>query len=234
MANKLAMLLGNKGKTNATQTGPSATQQAVEKAEQTPATDSGLEVSPDSEPALPTVADTPRQNKLGGIKLASGSKPRPPVVEIPEVIESLDDLADIDFGDEPVAPKAARFFDEVEATQPLRDLAAIDSESDPQMKKSMSQFVDLMNGVYTILDDPEMLGNVIRSIMIELKSHPQYIKLVADEDVRAWISSMRANMGLQRIKKEEKKTKRASGGSRGPKVDQDLLADMEDLLSGEL
>lgn len=115
------------------------------------------------------------------------------------------------------------FADETPATKPTRDL--------PEgLDKGQLAFVDLIDGVYQITHDVELLSNVIRGIMIELKSNPQYIKLVAKDDVRAWVRAMRDNMGLARVKKAEKKAgtgTRKSGGKAAQ--DQDVLSALDDL-----
>lgn len=140
----------------------------------------------------------------------------------PESIAEMD-LSDLENSeDEGIAPEEevfqSRFDDETPASKPTRELP---EGLDP---KSM-QFVDLINGVYDIIGDTELLGGVIRSIMVELKSNPQYTKLIAPEDVRTWVRAMRDNMGLARIKKTEKKAK--TGGSKSKSKDSvaDQIAD---------
>ncbi len=95
------------------------------------------------------------------------------------------------------------------------------------MTKEEMGFVGLIDSVYNILHEPEFLGSVIKNIIIELKNHPEYSRLIADEDVRQWVRGMRESMGLAKIKKQETKTKRAGGGgSKSKLVDDDMLADL--------
>lgn len=159
----------------------------------------------------------------GGIQDESeGVQPVRPTQDL-----SLDSLADLEALEDPgVVPRSSTrssFADETPATAPTRDL--------PEgLEKQQLQFVDLMDGVYSILHDPELMGNVIKSIMIELKSQPQYIKLIAPDDVRLWVRGMRDHMGLARVKKQETKAKRNGAGSKASKlVDADMLADLADL-----
>lgn len=104
------------------------------------------------------------------------------------------------------------------------------------MDKTTLQFVEMIDGVYEIIHDPELLGNVIRSIMIELKSNPQYTKLIRDDDVRTWVRAMRENMGLARVKKVEAKARRSGSKTKsGSKaVDMDMMADLAELGIGDL
>lgn len=110
-------------------------------------------------------------------------------------------------------------------------------ELPPDLDKQGQQFVQMIDQLYNpeIVHDVELMANVIRSVMIELKTQPQYMKLIAPEDVNLWVRTMRNNMGLARIKKTEK-TKRTSSGSRksaASKVDADMLGDLDNML-GEL
>lgn len=176
--------------------------------------------------------DKPRSVAYGG-SLASRFKPahkapapeavpaKTPVADVP----SRDAGDDFDIGqladsllgsEESVSTRASRsqFADEVPC--PKRGNLPDDlPENERQLTK---QFIDLIDGVYSMLNDPELLGGVIRSIMIELKAHPQYMKLVAPDDVRVWVKSMRDSMGLARIKKQEAKAKRSGGGAKAKKT----------------
>jgi len=138
-------------------------------------------------------------------------------------IESLDDLDSTE--DEGVQPRQSmsHFSDETPATKPTREL--------PEgITKETLGFIDLIDGVYDVMDDAELLGGAIRNIIIELKSHPEYMKLVAPDDIRTWVRGMRESMGLAKIRKTETKAKRAGGAGRKSKlVDEDMLADLADL-----
>ena len=133
------------------------------------------------------------------------------------------------------APKS-QFSDETSADMPLRDARLIDelveSEEEPEaLRKKMKSFEASLDSVYKLVHDPELLRDVISNLMIELKTNPQYIKLVAPTDIRVWIRSMREAMGLAQIKKTEKKATRKKSA---PKVDTDMLADLEALGGIEL
>lgn len=234
--NKLANLLGQKKEST-----NEPKEQQVEKA---------------ADKAKPESAEAPAQDKpkkpaLSGLKLGGaigkGSKPAAaaatpkPAGEAPRKKSSnelsLDDLENME---DPGThrPKhdgaQAMYGDHIEATKPIRDVEALLASADDDSKAGMKSFLSLLDGVYEILDDPEMLGNVTRSIMMELKDNPQYMKLVADSDIQTLVRAMRASMGLARIKKTNAKAKRAGGGKSKAKVDQDMLDDLDSLDLGDL
>lgn len=168
--------------------------------------------------------------KLAFFKSSAPAPVAPLAKAEPEPSDDSFDLTDLanltDEGKAPSQPRSTRsqFADETPATAPVRDLPA-------DMEKQQQDFVSLMDGVYELVNDSEMLGHVIRSIMIELKTYPQYMKMVSQEDVRLWVRSMRDSMGLARIKKQEKATK-AKGGGTGKKtkgVDSDMAEAFADL-----
>lgn len=141
----------------------------------------------------------------------------------PPALDSLDALDQST--DEGIAPREqlSHFADETPATKPTRDL--------PEgLTKEQLGFVDLIDGVYSVMHEPDMLGGVIRNIIIELKDNPEYMKLVAPDDVRSWVRGMRESMGLAKIKKQETKSKRSGGtGKKAKLVDLDMLNDLESL-----
>lgn len=158
------------------------------------------------------------------------AKPPVPKAEPVAKVEDSDDLSDLAklsaSTDEGTAPRPAKaissgYADETPATAPTRDLPE-------ELTKQQLQFVELIDNVYGVLDDPELLGNVIKGIMVELKANPQYMQMVTNTDVRTWVRVMRDSMGLARIKKTEVKAKRAGGGSKTSKSKTEIL-DMEGL-----
>ena len=114
------------------------------------------------------------------------------------------------------------FSDEEPASKPDRELPADITDTE-------KQFVTLLDSIYDVLHDPELVGSVLRNFMIELQENPEYRRLVAPEDVRNLIVGARHSMGMAKVKKQEAKAKRA-GGKRasGAKADQ-LAADLESL-----
>lgn len=168
---------------------------------------------------LPSTPPAPTKPSFGFAKQLV----KPPVAQPkPEPASddfSLDDLADSMVGDADSARETrSQFDDETPAQKPTRELPE-------DCDQGLRAFVELIDSVYAILDDPELLGNVIKSLMIELKSNPQYMQQVCDEDIRTWVRAMRNHMGLARLKKTEAKEKRAKGGAKGKssKVDADML-----------
>jgi len=175
-----------------------------------------------SAPEQQTVAtDKPTGNAGTDSKDAAGNQPSDRVSSI----DSLAALGATTVGNPVQAGRiglTSSFADETPATAPIRELP-------DDLTQGQKQFVDLIDGVYAITNEPDLVGNVIKSIMIELKSNPQYIKLISPDDVRMWIRAMRENMGLARIQKQETKTKRAGGKSKGKALDADMMAALDEL-----
>ena len=102
------------------------------------------------------------------------------------------------------------FLDEIEATAPDRDLPA-------DLESAQLMFVEQLDGIYQVLNDPEMFGQSVRVIMMELQENPEYIKLISDQDVHTMIRAMRNTMGLARIKKQAK-SRKSTGTARAKKA----------------
>jgi hypothetical protein len=138
-------------------------------------------------------------------------------------IDSLDDLDSLE--EQGIEPRrsVSGFEDETPATAPTRELPE-------DISKEELGFIQMIDGVYEVLHEPDLLGSVIRNIMIELANNREYMRLVAPEDIRSWVRGMRDSMGLARIKKTEAKAKRAGGsGKKSKLVDDDMLADLASL-----
>jgi hypothetical protein len=168
--------------------------------------------------ALPESPVAKAPGKLNFLK--SAKTPQPAV----ETKLSLDSLAatvgDEDDDDDNLLDLAtvSGFIDEIPATAIPERTVPTDAD------KGMIQFVQTMDSIYGVLNDPELLGSVIRNIMVELKANPQYAKMIAPDDVRTWVRAMRNTMGLAKIKKQEKSKKTGTAKSKGSKA---LDADME-------
>src|SRR3546814_12374356 len=68
--------------------------------------------------------------------------------------------------------------------------------------------------IYTVLHDADMLGQSIRSVMQELQENKEFIQLVSDHDIHTMIKAIRNVMGVAKIRKEEKSSKRKTGGAK--------------------
>jgi hypothetical protein len=115
---------------------------------------------------------------------------------------------------------ASRFADEIPATAPLRELPA-------DMDAQARAFTGSLDSVYKALHEPELLGSVVRGIMIELANHPEYRKLISPMDYHTMVRGMRESMGLARIKKEESKAKRTPSKKSTVITDLDALNALE-------
>lgn len=113
---------------------------------------------------------------------------------------SLEDLAGLDASTIEVETRnqeASGFEDEIEATAPDRDLP-------PDLTAEQLSFVESLDGVYQVLHDPELFGQAVRLVMMELQDNNEYEKLLADSDIHVMIRGMRRTMGLARVRKQEK------------------------------
>lgn len=115
---------------------------------------------------------------------------------------------------------ASRFADEIPATAPLRELPA-------DLEAQARAFTGSLDSVYKALHEPELLGSVVRGIMIELANHPEYRKLITPMDYHTMVRGMRESMGLARIKKEESKAKRSPSKKSTVVTDLDALNALE-------
>jgi hypothetical protein len=111
------------------------------------------------------------------------------------------------------APATVAFADETPATKPTREIAA-------DVSAEVARFIGNLDQLHELAPEPDLASSAIRSIMIELKAQPQYIKHVSDDDVRVMIQIMRETMGLAKATKEKKVTARKS------KVSADVAAVM--------
>lgn len=171
-----------------------------------PANSGGVAKAPAKRPAAPSPA--PSDSKLGADGLTGFT---------------LDDIAGLDASETPIEEAgsiSSGFLDEIEATAPDRNLPA---ELGPQQLA----FVESLDGIYSVLHDPDFFAGSIRSIMSELQENKEYIKLVSDQDIHTMIHGMRNIMGLAVIKKTEKKKPAARG--KKARVDDDTMALLDSL-----
>lgn len=145
---------------------------------------------------------------------------------------SLDDLAGFDESTAPAIDRhgdenGSGYLDEIEATAPDRDLAE-------ELTAQQLSFVESLDSIYLVLNDPEMFGQSVRIIMMELQENPEYTKLIADQDVHTMIRAMRNTMGLARVKKQEK-SRKTTGAARAKKskVDDKTMGILDSLLAGD-
>lgn len=144
----------------------------------------------------------------------------------------LADLAGFEATEESAPSRSALasgFEDEIEATAPERALA-------PDLTVQQTQFIESLDGIYPVLHDPELFGQAVRMIMLELQENPEYIKLVQDQDVHTMIRGMRNTMGLAKIRKQEKSRKTGGAAKKSARgkssVSEDDMALLDSLLGG--
>lgn len=179
------------------------------------ATPTMIPAEPEVQVALPVVAAAPKTGimRLGALKAAAPPPPPAtvrPATPVTETIEfSLDDIAGMDSTMIPANtassdPVSSWFSDEIEATAPERVIPE-------DINANQLGFIESLDSIYQTLNDPDMFGQQVRLIMMELQENPEYVKLVADQDVHVMIRAMRNTMGLARIRKQEKSRKAGTG-----------------------
>ena len=198
-----------------------------------PAAPQTPEVAKPSAPAAPTQGVS---KGLGFLKQVAAPTPAPTPPKAADatqtkpsapVSDDLQELLNHDVGGSAArpAPIQSRFNDEVPAQSPDRDLEGLD--------KQQLMFVESLDSVYKIVHEPDMLGGVIKSIMMELAAKPEYRKLIQPKDMHTMIKGMRDSMGMARIKKEESKAKRSGGAKKKTKIDDlDTLAALDEAFAG--
>lgn len=226
--------------------------QAKQKANASPATQRVQKTELTPAPATVTPeTEKPKAGAIpGGFKFGAVTKPGSPPKAAPKPVTpapapapakpvtqldddfSLDDLANLDVNQVDPADRrniGSGFDDEIDATAPERILP-------PDLTKQQLDFVESLNGIYEVLHDPEMFGQSVRIVMLELAENKEYKKLIVDEDVHVIIRGMRNVMGLAKIKKQEKSRKtggasKAKGGKNSPSSDD--MAMLDELFGGD-
>lgn len=130
----------------------------------------------------------------GGLTLAGLASLETPSVGIPGL-----ETMDID------PSESGGYLDEVPATAPVRDLPT-------ELDKQQKAFIDSLDSIYRLHDDPEMFTNMVRKIMSEMQARPELCELLAaskGQDSNAIIRGLRQSAGMAQVKKQESKAKRS-------------------------
>lgn len=137
--------------------------------------------------------------KIGGLKPSAPAAPS----KAADPVEAAESVPQGTISPEPsLAAPAPAFLDETPASAPQRTLPEDISEA-------AMRFVSNLDHLHTLTPEPELATSAISSIMIELRSNPQYIEHIMPEDVRVIIQMQRETMALAKITKEKKVSKRA-------------------------
>jgi predicted component of type VI protein secretion system len=211
------MIAAQKAKAEGVKT--DATPPASDVGTSNPAVDSAVSDSVDTVPVQPVPA-RPVGLKLGGLKLGAKTPATPAPTPQPKPESkttgpmTLDDIASDEslLEDLPVTNTSDRgryaFADEIPCTAPTRELPE-------ELTSGMKEFVQQLDSIYEVVHDPELFGGMIRTIMQEMQENPDYVKLMADEDMHTMIRGLRSSMGLAKIKKAEK-SKTTRGSKKAP------------------
>lgn len=146
-----------------------------------------------------------------------------------DALDSLADLAAIDVSeaveerDPNLGAKLSHFDDEFPATKPVRELPE-------DLSRQGLAFVEMVDSIYDVVHDTDLLGGVLKNVMMEFQDNPQFESLLCDSDLRAFVIAARKSSGLARIKKTETKAKRGTGSKSKSKVlDEDMMNDLKAL-----
>lgn len=159
---------------------------------------------PSPNPATDSVVAEPQPNSADesqapvGLTLSDISQIDTDLVGIPGIEQAGADLTD-----------SEGYLDQVPAAAPIRDLPT-------ELDKQQKAFIDSLDSIYRLHDDPEMFVNMVRRIMSEMQDRPELMPLLAPggEDSNALIRGLRQSAGLAQVKKTESKAKRGNGGGR--------------------
>lgn len=124
-----------------------------------------------------------------------------------------------------IAPKQESLPGEVPALESNREFPDDATED-------MKQFGALVDSVPDLFDDPQVMQQVIRSIMVELQQNPEFMEVMTDEDVNTMIRGMRDVLGLAHVKKVAAK-KKAGGSTRKKKsaLSDEQTAELDNLFA---
>lgn len=84
------------------------------------------------------------------------------------------------------------------------------------ISEQQQKFVDALDGIHKAFQDPEILSNMLRTVMVELQETPELMELVEKEDLQMMVRGMRETLGYIRQTKAKKKRK-AGGAKKGKK-----------------
>lgn len=174
--------------------------------------------SPESAPTPPPSGGAQGLARLAGLQ----NRNAPTAEPVPESATGTYSLADIEDMDAGVGIEAGPIYsDMIPAQMPDRELPE-------DLTQGQQDFVDLVSGLYTCMNDPQMFSNVIRNFMQELQSNPEYDKLIVDADVNAMMGGLRSSMGMAKIKKAEKSTTRSKKPAKAPAMGSTLDSMFDD------
>lgn len=177
--------------------------------------------TPVADAASPAKASPAAAKSFGGFKIggSNGASPTSPAKQELGVEAASSPGSVTDPTPAPLPTPAGPLPGETPASAPQRTLP-------DDVSAEVQRFIANLDHLHTLAPEPELATSAIRSIMMELKSQPQYMKHVSDSDVSVMISMMRETMGLVRVVKEQKAAKRTAKVKAGV---QDVLDDLADL-----
>lgn len=177
---------------------------------------------------LPTPTPTPKPTPKFSLKakapIATESKPEPEAAEGngPSPKES----AVPQESHQPETPSP------LPGETPATNVQSLDTSN---MEEGMAKFYAVVQRVPELHDDPDMLGQMLRRIMNDLKENPEYMEILApgvgDGHVNAILQGFKKCVGTVQIKKETTR-KKTSNRKKSPALSGDMMNGLNEMLAG--
>ena len=129
-------------------------------------------------------------------------------------------------------PQAASAAPGVPVEAVRQELPVASSEETPTVKipkEQADEFLELLRSIQLLMDDPDSIQTILRTIMIELQTQPQFVQLMQPEDFGLMIRAMHKAMGIAQIRKTETRSKSAGRKTKLNEVKDLLSASIEEL-----
>lgn len=126
----------------------------------------------------------------------------------------------------------------VDISAELDGCIAAGDASNPQdgdAPDAMAVFAAEVKRVEELFEEPELLSQVLRTIMVELQEHPEFEEVMSAEDIGMMSRAMRDVLGLASIKKAAAKRKTSGGTSSRSKkkeLDPNTKSQLDALFAG--
>jgi len=81
------------------------------------------------------------------------------------------------------------------------------------------EFIDMLRTMKDLLDDPDNIQTILRTVMIDMQASPHLVELLQPEDFGLMIRAMHQAMGVAQIRKTETRSKSAASKKSGKYAD---------------
>lgn len=100
-------------------------------------------------------------------------------------------------------------------------------EWDADVKEEAENFISNLEAMKASFDNPDVVGAQLRSMMIDLTEHPEFIEFLAPEDGGTMIKALRESYGLAVVTKASKAKGKKS--TKKKKYDSSVSASLDEL-----